>query len=1079
MNPQKSIRILFCFLLTVCLLLPALSFVPVQSANEELPEDKPAIDPFGETAWSSIIYDSNSGLMCSEATDIAESSDGFLWIGTYSGLVRYDGNSFERISPQKCGITSVKSLYTDKNGRLWIGTNGSGVFLKRQERYMFFDGLMSLSSASVRDIVEDSLGNIYVATTNGLYVIDKDLKAAVTGNPRLDTAFILDLEVDPNGLIYGLTNAGDIFTIKNGKMISFLSSEDNPIRSITSIYPDPVNTGYIYLDSTSDGFFHASLLERLNHAEKIDVSPLVEIQDIKYIDDRLWLCARNGAGAIFDGEFHYLDKVPLVNSVGHVIKDYEGNLWFSSTRQGVMKIVHNRFHDISKSSGLPTLMVNSTCLFEDGLLIGADSGLYAVRDDQSIINEIPLTSARTASGEPYEATDLLQLLDGSRIRSVIRDSLGRIWISTWRSIGLLRYDHGDLTVFRPEDGLLSDRVRNICEWKDGLIAVSCTGGISIIDGDTVVRSYTEEDGIQNTEVLNVANGFNDDLIIGTDGGGMFIINDEGITGITSMTGLLSEVIMRIKYDPKRNICWFVSGSCIGYLDEEYELHYLGRFPYTNNFDLVENNKGDLWVFSSDGIYVVKTDKLLNDEDIGYKHYDLASGLPCISTANSYSELTEDGTLYISGTTGVVSTNINSEYTEDVLDLRVNVPFLEADGELVYPDDEGRFTIKNTVKKLTIYCYVFNYSLINPTIFYKLEGFDNDFTYVSRSDLTPITYTNLRGGEYHFSVGITDYVDESINAEFYEIIKTKAFYEEVWFYVLNAIALVGLFVLGINFNTRMITAKLEKKHREEAEKERIATELNMAAAIQTGVLPTVFPPYPERTEFDIYATMDPAREVGGDFYDFFLIDDDHLCLVIADVSGKGIPASLYMMVSKSVLQSCAMVGISPDEIMEKTNDALCNENDTEMFVTAWVGILEISTGKMICANAGHEYPFIYQPGGSFELLKDKHGFVLGAMEGMQYKQYELQLQPGAKVFVYTDGVPEATAKDGEMFGVERTEEVLSKMSDATPKEILDGVQKAVDNFVKDAEQFDDLTMLCVEYKGPHTAAETAGQPETEE
>ncbi len=1074
MNWQRSFRLLVCLLLTVCVLVPALSFQPVQSAFEEKTEEKPAIDPFGDNAWSAVIYDSSNGLMCSEATDIAESSDGFLWIGTYSGLIRYDGNTFERIDPSKCGITSVKSLYTDSKGRLWIGTNGAGIFLKRQERYMFFDGLAGLSYASVRDIVEDSLGNIYVATTSGLYVIDKDLHPTVTGNPRLDTAFILDLEVDPNGLIYGLTNAGDIFTIKNGRMISFLASEDNPIPSITSIYPDPENSGYIYLGSSSEGFFHASLLERLNHAEQIDVSPLVEIQDIRYVDDRLWILARNGSGAVFDGEFHHLSNVPMVSSLGHVIKDYEGNLWFTSTRQGVMKIVHNRFYDLSNASGLPLLMVNSTCRYEDGLLIGTDTGLYAVRDDKHIIDEIPLTSARTADGEPYEASDLLKFLEGTRIRSVIRDSRDRIWISTWRSTGLLRYDHGDLTIFRPEDGLVSDRVRNICECKDGRIAVSCTGGISIIDGDTVVRSYTEADGIQNSEVLNVTRGFNNDLIIGTDGGGMCVISDRGVQSITAKTGLTSEVIMRIKYDEKRNICWFVSGDGIGYLDEEYQVHHLGQFPYSNNFDLVENDQGDLWVFSSDGIYVVKTDKLINFEEFGYKHYDLDSGLPCISTANSYSELTEDGTLYISGTTGVIRTNINTNYNDAILDLRVNVPFLEADGQLVYPDENNCFTIDSSVKRLTIYCYVFNFSLINPTIFYKLTGFDNDFTYVSRRDLTPITYTNLRGGDYEFAVGITDYVDDQINAELYTITKNKAFYEEAWFYVLSVLLVIAMFVMGITFNTRYITAKLEKKHREEAEKERIATELNMAAAIQTGVLPTVFPPYPDRTEFDVYATMDPAREVGGDFYDFFLVDDDHLGLVIADVSGKGIPASLYMMVAKSIVQSCAMVGISPEEIMENTNEALCNENDMEMFVTAWVGILELSTGRMVCANAGHEYPFVYQPGESFQLLKDKHGFVLGAMEGMKYKQYELLLKPGAKVFVYTDGVPEATAKNGEMFGVERAEEVLSTMSDATPKEILDGIQKAVDGFVKDAEQFDDLTMLCVEYKGPQT--ETAAKQE---
>ena len=249
----------------------------------------------------------------------------------------------------------------------------------------------------------------------------------------------------------------------------------------------------------------------------------------------------------------------------------------------------------------------------------------------------------------------------------------------------------------------------------------------------------------------------------------------------------------------------------------------------------------------------------------------------------------------------------------------------------------------------------------------------------------------------------------------------------------------------------------------AEKERIGTELALATRIQSDMLPNVFPAFPERSDFDIYASMDPAREVGGDFYDFFLIDEDHLCMVIADVSGKGVPAALFMMVSKVILQSCAMLGRSPAEILSKTNQALCSGSHAEMFVTAWVGILEISTGRITAANAGHEYPALMQHG-SFSLLKDKHGFILGGMEDVQYKEYEIQLHPGDKLFVYTDGVPEATDASYGMFGKERMLEVLNRDPNASPEQILKNVREAVDGFVRDAEQFDDLTMMCIEYRG---------------
>ena len=250
----------------------------------------------------------------------------------------------------------------------------------------------------------------------------------------------------------------------------------------------------------------------------------------------------------------------------------------------------------------------------------------------------------------------------------------------------------------------------------------------------------------------------------------------------------------------------------------------------------------------------------------------------------------------------------------------------------------------------------------------------------------------------------------------------------------------------------------------ADKERIGAELSLATRIQAAMLPHVFPPFPDRTEFDLYASMDPAKEVGGDFYDFFLVDDDHLCMLMADVSGKGIPAALFMMVCKIILQSVAMLGGSPGEILNKTNEAICSNNEAQMFVTVWVGILEISTGRLTAANAGHEYPVIKKPDGRFEVFKDKHGLVIGAMDGMVYREYELQLEPGSKLFLYTDGVPEANDADNRLFGMERMLAALNADPDAVPEQILKNVRGAVDDFVKDAEQFDDLTMLCMEYRG---------------
>ena len=249
-----------------------------------------------------------------------------------------------------------------------------------------------------------------------------------------------------------------------------------------------------------------------------------------------------------------------------------------------------------------------------------------------------------------------------------------------------------------------------------------------------------------------------------------------------------------------------------------------------------------------------------------------------------------------------------------------------------------------------------------------------------------------------------------------------------------------------------------------EKERISTELDLARRIQAAMLPDSFPAFPDRRDLDIYASMTPAKEVGGDFYDFFLLDETHLGLVMADVSGKGIPAALMMMVSKILIKNYTLTGRSPREVMEIVNSQFCQNNREEMFVTVWLGVLDLETGKLSACNAGHEYPILRLPGGEFELYKDPHGFVLGGLDGVRYKEYELQLKPGAKLFLYTDGLPEAMNAAGELFGTERSLRALNAAADRDAQSILKHVRREVDHFVGAAPQFDDMTMMCVEYYG---------------
>lgn len=262
----------------------------------------------------------------------------------------------------------------------------------------------------------------------------------------------------------------------------------------------------------------------------------------------------------------------------------------------------------------------------------------------------------------------------------------------------------------------------------------------------------------------------------------------------------------------------------------------------------------------------------------------------------------------------------------------------------------------------------------------------------------------------------------------------------------------------------IDEHVEQIKRITAEKEKVEAELAVAATIQNSVLPNPKSFMPDNTAFNINASMLAAKEVGGDFYDFFQIDEDHIAMVIADVSGKGVPAALFMMISKILLKSEAGRELSPSKILSLTNDRLCEDNSEDMFVTVWMGILDLNTGVMKCANGGHEFPVIRRGDGPFELIKDKHNLALAVMEGAPYGEYEVTLNKGDAFFVYTDGVPEATNAQEELFSMERIMEALNQNSMLDVEKRLVNVKNHIDSFVKDAPQFDDITMLTIDFYG---------------
>ena len=728
-----------------------------------------SVDPSMETdGYTAVLYDNRNGLPTSEANAIAQTPEGFLWIGSYAGLICCDGRTFERVD----GISNVRCLFVDTRSRLWIGTNDSGVYLMKEGETQKWDKSDGLKSVSIRCIAENTDGLLYIGTAVGVAMIDRGLQLTVLEDERISDKQIHDIRRGRDGMIYGSTIDGDLFTLRDGAVVSYMNAKDCPVSGINCILPDPKLSGYLYIGNGESRIYHGSMNDDFQTMESFDISPLSYPESFEWIDGGLWICTGNGIGKMDEDGIHPLSNVPMNNSVGHVMTDYEGHLWFTSTRQGVMKIVKNQFADLFLRLKLPDAVVNTTCMSGRRLFIGTDDGLI-VAEGEKTVEHLPLKKAVTAGGKDLGVTDLLEYLKGSRIRSIIRDTAGRLWISTWRKNGLVMYDKEEIVSFTPEDGLFSDLVRTVFECEDGSILVSNMGGVNVIRDERVAGGYGEEEGITNESVLTMTEGFSHELIFGSDGDGIFVIKDDETMHLGTDDGLSSEVILRIKKSKKEDIYWIVTSNSLAYMTPDFQVTTIRQFPYSNNYDLYENDKGDAWVLSSNGIYVVSVKELLQNEQIDPIFYGVQSGLPCIATANSFSELTDDNDLYIAGSSSVVKVNIEKSFA-NLSQLKITVPYIDADNVRIYANSDGNFTMPGNVHKLTFHPYVFSYSLIDPVISYRLEGFEKTDNHIRRSALTPVGYTNVPNGTYHFIMVVREPVGHSARLMSFRIDKGKVF-----------------------------------------------------------------------------------------------------------------------------------------------------------------------------------------------------------------------------------------------------------------------------------------------------------------
>ncbi len=748
---------------------------------------------------SYVLYDHSNGLPTSEANAIVQTDEGFIWVGSYGGLIRYDGNEFYRYD-SSTAASSVVSLFVDSQKRLWIGTNDSGIIRYEKGEFTAYGRVEGIKSQSIRSVVEDDNGNILIATTLGLSYVSQNNILHPFDNPQLDSQYICELKKGPGGVIYGETLDGNIFLIEDMKVSGYYSGQELGIEGISCVTPDPVNPGYIYIGTETSEIYYCRISDNFRIIKTYDVSPDVTINTVKIINDVIWVCTDSGIGNIVGDKYNSLDKIPMNNSVDDMMEDFEGNLWFVSSRQGVMKLVSNRFIDISDYYNLDPTVVNSTCSYKGQLYLGTDNGLTILGKNQAHITN-----------------ELTRLLEGIRIRCIKKDSKDELWISTYSDYGLINcHPDGSFDFYNAEKDLLTTKVRSTEELSDGSIAVATSAGVSIVRYGTIVERYGRERGINNTEILSVCEGKDGTLYLGSDGDGIYKVNGSRLSRIGVDNGLKSEVILRIKKQPGTDRYWIVTSNSIAYMGEDDVVTTVSRFPYSNNFDIVFDKNDNIWVLSSSGIYVVTLKQMLSMDDrpMEYTFFDRECGLPCVATANSWNCVDEDGFLYVSGSTGACCININETETGDD-SIHLSIPFIGIDDRLMdISESGGEVTIPSSCRKLTIYSYAFSYSLNNPRLSYQLTGFDTEETSVLKRDWQPVAYTNLDGGDYVFTMKVINTLsgteENSINLK---ITKAPALHEQQWFIISSLAVITALFLLAAYMIDRKKMAALVKKHEE--------------------------------------------------------------------------------------------------------------------------------------------------------------------------------------------------------------------------------------------------------------------------
>lgn len=719
--------------------------------------------------FETVIYGSDDGILTAEVNAIAQTNDGFLWVGTYAGIYKYNGIKFEPVDLDE-SIRNVMTLFVDSRGRLWIGTNDSGAVCYdpttgETESYSTANGL---NADSIRAISEDSNGNIYLGTVRSITKVFTDGRIK-TFSEWEDVYYCVSFAGLDDGSIVGVTNGGILFLIKN----DMLMSTDEFDYGDGIDYKSVARHGDDIIVGTTDHSIVRYKVENdeLSRKSRFIVPNVTYFNDLSYSDkyNGYFYCCENGFGFI-DGTTYGVTDMTNVNfggSVSDVCIDEQGNIWFASNKQGLMKFSHTPFGNVFNRTGLKSGVVNALCKDNDYLYVGMDNGLKIINTDT---NTTVTRSWATA-------------LDGVRVRHIMKDSSGNLWISTYGPDGLIKVDpSGQYRNFNEQNGgLLGGRCRSAIELSDGRILVASNMGLSFIQNDTVVATIGENNGLNNQFILSMYEREDGSIMAASDGDGIYIIRNDRVAGhIGATEGLNTSVVLRIVKCTGDGFLYITSNAV--YYDDGtgQQVRRLENFPYPNNYDIIITDDGTCWITSSAGLYIVNEQTLVEDGEYSCTLLNKNWGLNSTFTAVSWNVLNDEN-IYFCCTDGVRRLSIN-EYENKSNDYQIHLESIESNDEiLVQSVGLDTYTIPPSTGRISFNIAINNYSLTNPLIHCYLEGTTDSGITAYQNEMTPLEFTNLSYGDYVLHVQVIDETSgEIIKEETFNIEKQAMMYEKLYF-----------------------------------------------------------------------------------------------------------------------------------------------------------------------------------------------------------------------------------------------------------------------------------------------------------